>query len=41
MSLFSGKRLHIYEWVELSTDDDIISRVYDLATNENALNMIM
>ena len=40
MSLYSGKRLHSYEWTELPTDDEVISRVDHLETNENAPTMI-
>jgi hypothetical protein len=36
MSLYSGKRLHSYEWDELPIDDDVINRVEELATEEDA-----
>jgi hypothetical protein len=34
MNLHSGKRIHSFEWTELPIDEDVISRVKDLATNE-------
>jgi hypothetical protein len=34
MSLYSGKRIHSYEWKELPVDDDVIERVEELAENE-------
>jgi hypothetical protein len=40
MSLYDGKRLHSYEWKELPIDDDVISRVEELATREDAPTMI-
>jgi hypothetical protein len=36
MSLYSGKRLHSYEWDELPIDDDVISRVEELGDIEDA-----
>jgi hypothetical protein len=35
MSLFSGKRLHSYNWHELPIDDAVIDRVHELADIEN------
>jgi hypothetical protein len=40
MSLYSGKMLHSYEWAELPIDDEVISRVEELATHENAATMV-
>jgi hypothetical protein len=40
MLLYSGKRLHSYEWKELPIDDDVINRVEELASRENAPTMI-
>jgi hypothetical protein len=40
MSLYSGKRLHSYEWKELPIDDDVINRVEELASREDAPTMI-
>ena len=36
MSLYTGKRLHSYQWDELPIDDDVISRVEELAMKEDA-----
>jgi hypothetical protein len=40
MSLYSGKRLHSYEWKELPIDDDVINRVEELANREDDPTMI-
>jgi hypothetical protein len=34
MSLYTGKRLHSYNWIELPIDDEVIDRVHELAQNE-------
>ena len=34
MSLYSGKKLHAYDWVEAPIDRDVISRVEELAESE-------
>ena len=34
MSLYSGKKLHVYDWVEAPIDRDVISRVEELAEDE-------
>ena len=39
MSLYSGKRIHSYEWKELPIDEDVISRVEELAEEEEAPEM--
>ena len=36
MSLYTGKRLHSYQWTELPIDDDVIAQVRGLAEGENA-----
>ena len=36
MSLYTGKRLHSYNWQELPIDDETINRVEDLAKAEKA-----
>jgi hypothetical protein len=40
MLLYSGKRLHSYEWKELPIDDDVVNRVEELAITEDAPTMI-
>ena len=35
MSLYTGKKLHSYDWVETPIDEDVISRVEELAEKEN------
>ena len=35
MSLYTGKTIHSYIWNELTTDDDVIRRVEELAAEEN------
>ena len=39
MSLYSGKRIHSYEWKEVPIDDEVIARVETLGTNEEATKM--
>ena len=39
MSLYSGKRIHSYEWKEVPIDDEVISRVETLGTNEEETKM--
>ena len=39
MSLYSGKRIHSYEWKELPIDEDVIDRVEELAETEEAPEM--
>ena len=39
MSLYSGKRIHSYEWKEVPIDDDVIARVEELAEEEEAPEM--
>ena len=39
MSLYSGKRIHSYKWRELPIDEETITRVEDLAENEEAPEM--
>ena len=34
MSLYTGKKLHSYDWIETPIDDEVISRVEELAKNE-------
>jgi len=36
MSLYTGKRLHSYEWEELPIDNEVIARVEQLASEEDA-----
>ena len=36
MSLYSGKRMHSYEWKELPIDEEVIARVEELAEEEEA-----
>jgi hypothetical protein len=36
MSLYTGKRLHSYDWKELPIDDDVINQVEQLAQREKA-----
>jgi hypothetical protein len=40
MSLYSGKLLHSYEWKEFPIDEDVINRVEELASREDAPTMI-
>ena len=39
MSLYSGKRIHSYEWKELPIDEEVIARVEELAEEEEAPEM--
>ena len=39
MSLYSGKRIHSYEWTELPIDEDVTDRVEELADLEEAPEM--
>ena len=39
MDLYTGKRLHSYEWTELPIDDDVIAMVERLAQDEKAQRM--
>ena len=39
MSLYSGKRIHSYEWRELPIDEEVITRVEELAEEEEAPEM--
>ena len=39
MSLYSGRRIHSYEWKELPIDEDVVERVEELAINEDATEM--
>ena len=39
MPLYSGKRIHSYEWTELPIDEDITDRVEELADLEEAPEM--
>ena len=39
MSLYSGKRIHGYEWRELPIDEEVITRVEELAEEEEAPEM--
>jgi len=39
MSLYSGKRNYSYEWKELPIDEDVMDRVEEIATNEEATEM--
>ena len=39
MSLYSGKRIHSYEWKELPIDEEVITRVEELAEKEEAPEM--
>ena len=39
MSLYSGKRIHSYEWKEVPIDEEVIERVEELATEEEATKM--
>ena len=39
MSLYSGKRVHSYNWKELPIDDDVNDRVEELASKEGATEM--
>ena len=34
MSLYTGKRLHLYDWVEAPIDEDVIARVESMAKEE-------
>ena len=36
MSLYTGKRFHIYEWEELPIGDDVIKRVVTRSRAENS-----
>ena len=40
MSLYTGKRIHAYDWTELPVDDDVIERVEELAINEKQPDII-
>lgn len=40
MSLYTGKKLHSYDWVESPIDDDVIARVEELAEMEDQPNII-
>lgn len=37
MSLYSDRRIHSYEWKELPIDKEVINRVEELATEEDAV----
>ena len=39
MSLYSGKRVHSYNWTDLPIDNDVIHRVEELAKEEEAIIM--
>jgi len=39
ISLYSGKRIHSYEWKELSIDEEVVDRVEEIAVNEEATEM--
>ena len=39
MSLYSGRRIHSYEWKELPIGEDVVERVEELAINEDATEM--
>ena len=39
MSLYSGNHIHSYEWKELPIDEETITRVEELAENEEAPEM--
>ena len=39
MSLYSGKRIHSYEWKEIPIDEEVIQRVEELAMEEEATEM--
>ena len=39
MSLYSGKRVHSYNWTDLPIDNDVIHRVEELAKEEEAAIM--
>ena len=40
MSLYTGKKLHAYEWTTLPIDEDVIARVEELATAESQPKII-
>ena len=39
MSIYTGKRLQSYQWIELPIDDEVISQVRDVALEEDANKM--
>ena len=39
MSLYTGKCLHIYQWIEIPIYDDVIAHVRDLAEGDDAKKM--
>ena len=39
MSLYSGKRIHSYEWKEIPIDEEVIQQVEELAMEEEATEM--
>ena len=39
MLIYSGNRIHSYEWKELTIDEEVIQRVIDLAEEEEAPEM--
>ena len=40
MSLLSGKRIHSNNWTELPISEEVIARVYELATHENQPELV-
>ena len=40
MSLYTGKKIHAYDWTELPIDKDVIDRVEELSTSENQPEII-
>ena len=33
MSLYTGKQIHRYDWMELQIDDEVVKRVEEIAKN--------
>jgi hypothetical protein len=40
MSLYTGKKIHCYEWMELPIDDNVIDQVHQLASAENQPDLV-